>query len=94
MPYTVSKEPLNVWMLEASKQEEAAQEGQCNRTMYQAVSPGHCKTTFKVLKGERDPFEGFKVVKEKLFRTLGETETGFWQWEGDEVTGEFKRILW
>lgn len=83
IPYTISKTALNVAMLEIAKLE--------TDVLFQAVSPGHCKTAFNGFRGTKDPLEGAEVV----VRLMGDEEsqrrgTGFWEFE----EGELKMVPW
>jgi NAD(P)-dependent dehydrogenase (short-subunit alcohol dehydrogenase family) len=89
--YSVSKLALNVLMLEMAKQEEQVQG---SKILYQAVNPGHCKTALNGFRGQRDPVEGVKIVEEMVTCERGKYEVGFWEWEGDEKSGEVKSVPW
>jgi NAD(P)-dependent dehydrogenase (short-subunit alcohol dehydrogenase family) len=89
--YSVSKLALNVLMLEKAKQEEQVQG---SKILYQAVNPGHCKTALNGFRGQRDPVEGAKVVEEMITCERGKYEVGFWEWEGDEESGEVQSVPW
>jgi hypothetical protein len=57
---------MNVLMLDFIKQEEQVENSQGSRILYQAVNPGHCKTALNGFRGQRDSFEGVKVVQEMV----------------------------
>jgi NAD(P)-dependent dehydrogenase (short-subunit alcohol dehydrogenase family) len=92
--YSVSKLVLNALLLEFAKQEDQVQSEQGSKILYQAVNPGHCKTSLNGFKGKRDPFEGVKVVEEMVLCQRDKHETGFWMWEGDEESGKLERLTW
>jgi NAD(P)-dependent dehydrogenase (short-subunit alcohol dehydrogenase family) len=56
--YSVSKTAMNALTLEFAKQEDQVQPEQGSKILYQAVNPGHCKTSLNGFKGKRDPIEG------------------------------------
>jgi NAD(P)-dependent dehydrogenase (short-subunit alcohol dehydrogenase family) len=92
--YSVSKLAMNALMLEFAKQEDEVRPHQGSKILYQAVNPGHCKTSLNGFRGKRDPFEGVKVVEEMVLCQRDKHETGFWMWEGDEERGQLERMIW
>lgn len=82
IPYSISKTALNVAMLEFAKLHPDV--------LFQAASPGHCKTAFNGYRGVKDPVDGAEVV----VRLVGDGGRvwggGFYEVEG----GEFGRVEW
>lgn len=81
-------------MIELTKQEQATSKERGSEILFQAVNPGHCKTSFNGFKGKRDPFEGAKVVEELVFCDRAKWASGFWTWEGDEESGKMREVPW
>lgn len=95
--YSVSKVAVNALTLEMAKAEEKIEGGE-KRVRFHVANPGHCKTSLNGFRGERDPFEGARVVEEVVYREgeemVGEEKgVGFWVWEGDEE-GRMGRVEW
>ncbi|KAF2734085.1 NAD(P)-binding protein [Polyplosphaeria fusca] len=77
IPYNVSKTALNVGMLEMAKLEPGV--------LFQAASPGHCKTAFNGWTGKRDPLDGARVVVELVGDEGKEWGMGFWEFEEERM---------
>lgn len=90
--YSVSKVAVNALTLEMARAEEKIDGG--GGVKFHVVNPGHCRTGLNGFRGERDPFEGARVVEEIVCGGVGEEEgVGFWVWEGGEE-GRMGRVEW
>lgn len=78
--YCASKTALNMVTVEYGKASE-----NCS-IVFQAVSPGHCKTAFNNYRGHKEPLDGAKVVVALLDGAAGRFGSGFWQMEDGDLT--------
>lgn len=78
--YCASKTALNMLTVEYGKATE-------NRSVvFQAVSPGYCKTEFNNYRGRKEPLEGAKVIVALMDDDAGRFGRGFWQMEDGDAT--------
>ncbi|KAF2111499.1 hypothetical protein BDV96DRAFT_582268 [Lophiotrema nucula] len=82
IPYSISKMAMNIAMLEMAKLEP--------KVLFQAASPGHCKTAFNGFRGTKDPLDGAEVVVRLVEDEEGRFSMGFWELE----EGEMRSVPW
>ncbi|KAF2809002.1 NAD(P)-binding protein, partial [Mytilinidion resinicola] len=75
IPYCVSKAALHMLTMEIAEAEP--------EILFQAVSPGHCKTAFNGFRGPKDPLDGAEVAVELALSERGSYKSALWENEGN-----------